>query len=1030
LVPERALHKEVEPGGIDGILKIVKCNRSEIVLERRNAANDVPPHRHVSFVLPPRALRNPMVAGDSLLPNRIIGLKMKVSVDESPNRPPLGYVEMSRVTVSKNGTAQLEIQTQEEGGKRFVSVVNLAPADQDGNIKGGVHVDLQRRDVRMVCSGGGTEEISDVEMSYSGDKYHQESENLSLSKQTYREAVIVLYAQRAGVQLSFQSRVLAPQRKPAVLFSLSLKCPLIRPGTLEKATIRPHSWLPGWRTSATISFRLSNELPAGAQIKINLPAKFEIQFKSVVSSMDQQRDSFYKDLDHETDLSMEEQSSIFEWSFWRKKASASLVVTEDGMEAEYSIRVVTAVPKKKALKEADSKQLSQENGDSRTGVIITRKSKGKVLRGTPIQITLPPRFFRNPPSWQSRKKRRQPCTIRTQTASGAIIDQAANVYPDDASASARSIAGLLFRTSFLGVVILLAALLAGFLSLVVIWFMLGAVLNPPVYLPYAASAFTFVSYSYGNYKAFCVRFHDVKKQLRESIARYLKQQLLKNLKIMRQDGGAGVAGLLTALQDSEIRIDVAEAAALAEKMANGDAEATAHFAEQVHIPAVVVSVVVAVFRQNKRAIARALSDFFREQVKLDVDMPSGSLQLPEVQRAVSKRDLRELLPAIYRFVAYAGNEAEQTAAMVDFFKIAGWNRKRCTNDTKVKIAVAMQSLSQSSLISKAVIERLMEEAVRPMDLLSKTNFADIAKPKDAPAARACASISAWTAVDTNADEPDRQDEKKKDSEEWVAKREENVRILARDMKALAGVAVAQGFFSQSNMDADERMVDAVFALATGNRAKFMQYLRTIAPLQLAQENILRNLARISPKQVLQNVVQDSVAASIAAADPFDQVFRAVDTDGSNFIDSVEFTRAVRAMGVAITDERALQIFAHCDKDQSGLISRREFEKAVEKLQEEVADFLLKKMGMGRLLQTSILIALIAAILSILIFIFLGVQAFGTGGEFAAVINSVLPVSTGIFMGFAQKISWVDVEQRLQHLEQMIDDALSSHAVGA
>jgi hypothetical protein len=158
-----------------------------------------------------------------------------------------------------------------------------------------------------------------------------------------------------------------------------------------------------------------------------------------------------------------------------------------------------------------------------------------------------------------------------------------------------------------------------------------------------------------------------------------------------------------------------------------------------------------------------------------------------------------------------------------------------------------------------------------------------------------------------------------------------------------------------------------------------------------------------------------------------RIFDLVDTDRSGYISLQELTQALRAMSINISDERALQLFCRCDKDNSGLLDFREFESALEKIREDFVRSLLQGVGMNRFALFILLLLLVSVLLGLLVFIFLGVKAFGVGDEFAAIINSILPLSTGLFMGFATNLGLEDAEKTLKRATKRIEETVRTMA---
>jgi hypothetical protein len=1066
LAPRRALGREDRPVGMDGVLKVLSCNESEIVFQRCSATKEVPPHHRVAFKLPCRALCNPTMAGTGARCTDIVGLVLKASVDGFPNLPPAGYIEISRV-LGTNGTARLIAKKGKDCLREVPELTEDGGDDNDNwkdvpNSSGfqSHRIDLDRKHVSLLCkASGNTKAITDVKICTNpqdapGDaEWNASSGNANLSEKDKsgkwvgqsdkkdKTWTFALHARYGGILLSARSAVSAKH----MIQEHAIESPTIQPGRLSKVAVTPHSWWPEVVTSATITFRLGNDLPPGGLIDIDLPPTHKIKYKNVVSTSQQDRKDFYKELNGE-DAQQEDESTWSMSRFWfsTNSSSSAPLVTEDGMEVDYSIQVPRVAG----------------TNDASTHILLARTFKGgsAIPRGTLIHITLPSAFFKNPPLSKSRKKHRQPCSIHTKTArDGSIID-AVDVHFRTTS----TLSGLLFRSGFLGAVLMLIVLIAFYLSLVCIWWVLGAVLNPAAYLPYAATVTTFVSYAYGNIRATRVRFKDIQKRLMSRVKGHLEQKLQANLvKLGLSEMTPGMVGLLTELHDVNYHVD----AVVASKLASCEATAVDAFADSQGIPASTISLIIAIFRHDKDATAKALAELIRSHVAK--------------KSPVAERDSRELVPAMYRFMAFmdGSNSHEQEAAITDILEITGWKSGHLQNSaTKSLINDAMQKLkdcklapsvyrvidkhlyriySREEAISMPIKEKENDEADKK-DVGSneeakkrendKTDKKDVgsneeAKKRGNDEADKKDVGSNEEAKKRENDEADKKDvgsneeAKKRGNDEAAkdaiskrneklkqarSKRAKDVKVATKKaaaaMKLLVGAFATDRGTSEKRQALDDLLLDAVFALAEGETRVFMQYLRMETTLTAAQEQLLRRMAetRAPSKQQAQvkSVVDDPTTLATIS---LDQIFSVVDADDSGYVDPSEFAQALRAMGVSVTDERALQIFSRCDKDHSGLLGRREFAQAVEKLQKHFVRHLMRTIGMGRLRLTAILITLIAAIFLVLVFIYLGVKAFGTGDEFAAVINSILPISTGLLMGFAQQIGAVDIDRVLHHL---------------
>ena len=124
----------------------------------------------------------------------------------------------------------------------------------------------------------------------------------------------------------------------------------------------------------------------------------------------------------------------------------------------------------------------------------------------------------------------------------------------------------------------------------------------------------------------------------------------------------------------------------------------------------------------------------------------------------------------------------------------------------------------------------------------------------------------------------------------------------------------------------------------------------------------------------------------------------------------------------LSEQKCKELFAECDSDQSGVIDYNEFNKALTLLEEQVANDTIGQLGLSQ----GALMAAFSLGLTILIllfsFIFFGIAAFTENSAFGAVINSLLPLTSG--GGLAAKSDAGDKEEKSSQVGDTIEDALS------
>merc|ERR1711924_298966 len=95
-----------------------------------------------------------------------------------------------------------------------------------------------------------------------------------------------------------------------------------------------------------------------------------------------------------------------------------------------------------------------------------------------------------------------------------------------------------------------------------------------------------------------------------------------------------------------------------------------------------------------------------------------------------------------------------------------------------------------------------------------------------------------------------------------------------------------------------------------------------------------------------------------------------------------------------SEQKCKQLFAECDADSSGVIDYNEFLKAIDMLQDQVADESLSALGLSVPVLFGILLSVVFLLLALLCFVLFGIAAFTENSSFGSVINSLLAAGGG------------------------------------
>lgn len=245
----------------------------------------------------------------------------------------------------------------------------------------------------------------------------------------------------------------------------------------------------------------------------------------------------------------------------------------------------------------------------------------------------------------------------------------------------------------------------------------------------------------------------------------------------------------------------------------------------------------------------------------------------------------------------------------------------------------------------------------------------------------------------------------------------------RRMKSIQNLAEAFGI--------DPRIVQGLVAIAKGDWGAMEEMVARICEFNPETIHTIVQLIkrlRMAKEADVQegNDAQESetyqqLKERIAAGADVEQIFNLLDKDGSGELDFEEFQEALKFYDMSMSQERQLQIFSKFDTDGSPQLSMQEFNAAMEHIKKTISSEAMNSLGLSKGNIIKGLLGLIAILLLLFVFIFLGIMGFTTGTTLGSVVNSLMPISAGGVLGGA---SVTDVTQKVKRIIPAIEKVFS------
>eukprot|EP00931_Biecheleriopsis_adriatica_P117613 TRINITY_DN93109_c0_g1_i1.p1 TRINITY_DN93109_c0_g1~~TRINITY_DN93109_c0_g1_i1.p1 ORF type:complete len:3900 (+),score=642.63 TRINITY_DN93109_c0_g1_i1:1334-11701(+) len=235
--------------------------------------------------------------------------------------------------------------------------------------------------------------------------------------------------------------------------------------------------------------------------------------------------------------------------------------------------------------------------------------------------------------------------------------------------------------------------------------------------------------------------------------------------------------------------------------------------------------------------------------------------------------------------------------------------------------------------------------------------------------------------------------------------QENAPVIAVNIAAALGTPVHN--------------VKGVFALARGDWAEAvdlcrpfcdldpeaMKHVAKFLPLVKSSIKVGLDLARqVGNQQVDEHFnarVRQIAGSAHEGNATVNDLFDIIDVDKSGTISVEEFKVCTRRLGIQLSEHRLYETLSHCKQTTRrgdlliAELTPEEFKNALEFVKKKVANSSLAVLGLTSPWILVRLAVLTCVLCLIFVFIWLGMDAFVSGGTFSAVVNSLLTISAGI-----------------------------------
>jgi hypothetical protein len=151
------------------------------------------------------------------------------------------------------------------------------------------------------------------------------------------------------------------------------------------------------------------------------------------------------------------------------------------------------------------------------------------------------------------------------------------------------------------------------------------------------------------------------------------------------------------------------------------------------------------------------------------------------------------------------------------------------------------------------------------------------------------------------------------------------------------------------------------------------------------------------------------------------LFKMFDKDDSGYIAYGEFKDLCKYMGLTLDEEKSLKMFAMADRNNNNCIETQEFKYVMLIIQLEIARDTLNKLEITTTDLIMFGVLTFIYLVLILAFVFLGIFAFSKAEGFNSVVNSFLPLISGVFAGSRK----IDIKGKVEKVKEYIKSIISN-----